>query len=44
MVGGGDAFTTEAMSCREALSWLKDLGYDNIILEYDAINMVHVGL
>lgn len=37
----GDALMAEAMSCQEALSWLKQQGLDNIILELEALNVVN---
>lgn len=27
--GGGDSFLAEALSCKEALSWLKEIQIDN---------------
>lgn len=41
MNGGGDAFLVEAMSYREALSWLEDKSYDYVILESGTLNVVH---
>lgn len=34
--GGGDVFMAETMSCKEALSWLKELNFDRVVLEMDA--------
>ena len=32
---------TEAMSCKEALSWLKSLGYNKVIVESNAQQLIH---
>ena len=34
--GDADPVTAEAISCREALSWLKPLGFNKVVIESDA--------
>lgn len=40
-LGSGNSLVAEAMSCREAFSWLKQQGFNNVILEMDALIVVN---
>ena len=40
-IGPMELALAEAMCCKEALSWLKSLGYNKVIVESDAQQLIH---
>ena len=42
IIGSFDPFLAEALSCRKALNWIKNLGFRKVIIEIDALNVYDV--